>query len=276
MQILDTIRVLSLAINLPGPLAVARLRALGATVRKIEPPLGDPLEQARPEWYRLLHDGIAVQRLDLKEAGGRSQLDTWLAEADLVITSSRPAALERLGLGWNDLHRRFPHLSQVAIVGQPAPEEDRPGHDLLYQAQHGLVQPPALPRTCLADLGGALEAVLAALQLLWARRPDQPGQRLVVSLAEAAAWFAEPLRQGLTAPGGVLGGGFGGYQVYRTAEGWIALAALEPHFQHVLADALGLSGLDPNELQQRFLTRTADEWMEWARERDLPLVKVVP
>jgi crotonobetainyl-CoA:carnitine CoA-transferase CaiB-like acyl-CoA transferase len=276
MQILDTIRVLSLAINLPGPLAVARLRALGATVRKIEPPWGDPLEQARLEWYRLLHEGIEVQRLDLKEAGGRSQLDTWLAETDLLITASRPTALERLGLGWNDLHRRFPQLSQVAIVGHAAPPEDRPGHDLLYQAEHGLVQPPALPRTCLADLGGALEVVLAALQLLWARQPDQPGQRLAVSLAQAAAWFAEPVRQGLTAPGGILGGGFGGYNVYRAAEGWIALAALEPHFQHVLVHELGLSSLDTNELQQRFSTRTADAWMTWAQERDLPLVKIQP
>jgi crotonobetainyl-CoA:carnitine CoA-transferase CaiB-like acyl-CoA transferase len=276
MKILDGVRVVSLAVNLPGPLAVARLRALGASVRKVEPPSGDPLGQARPEWYRLLHEGIEVQRLDLKEPGGRTQLDSWLAGADLLITASRPAALERLGLGWDDLHRRFPHLSQVAIVGHAAPEEDRPGHDLLYQAEHGLVLPPGLPRTCLADLGGALEAVLAALQLLWARRAGRPGQRLAVSLDQAAAWFAEPVRQGLTTPGGILGGGFGGYNVYRAAQGWVAVTALEPHFQRALANQLGVSGLDAEELQQRFLTRTAEEWVTWARERDLPLVEVVP
>jgi crotonobetainyl-CoA:carnitine CoA-transferase CaiB-like acyl-CoA transferase len=275
MQILDPFRVLSLAINLPGPLAVARLRALGATVRKVEPPSGDPLQQARPEWYRLLHEGVEVQRLDLKLAGERSRLEPWLAEADLLVTASRTSALERLGLGWDELHRRFPDLSQVAIVGHAAPDEERPGHDLLYQAEHGLVQPPALSRTCLADFGGALEAVLAALQLLWARRLGQPGQRLSVSLAQSAAWFAEPVRQGVTTPGGILGGGFAGYNVYRAARGWVALAALEPHFQRALADDLGLSGLDAGELQARFLTRTADEWVTWARERNLPLVKIV-
>ena len=47
------------------------------------------------------------------------------------------------------------------------------------------------------------------------------------------------------------------------------------HFQRALADDLGLSGLDAGELQARFLTRTADEWVTWARERNLPLVKIV-
>jgi crotonobetainyl-CoA:carnitine CoA-transferase CaiB-like acyl-CoA transferase len=275
MQILSTIRVVSLAINLPGPLAVARLRDLGASVRKVEPPTGDPLEQAQPQWYQLLHQGIEVQRLDLKQTGSRTVLDAWLAQADLLLTASRPAALERLGLRWDDLQRRFPALSQVAIVGHTAPQDDRPGHDLLYQAEYGLIMPPALPRTCLADLGGALETVLAALQVLWGRTPGQPGQRLVVSLAQTAAWFAEPLRQGLTAPGGILGGGFAGYNLYRTAQGWIALAALEPHFRRVLADELGLAQLDPELLQQHFLSRTADEWLAWARQKALPLVKVL-
>jgi crotonobetainyl-CoA:carnitine CoA-transferase CaiB-like acyl-CoA transferase len=275
MQVLENVRVLSLAINLPGPLAVARLRALGAAVRKVEPPTGDPLGYARPQWYQRLHEGIEVQRLNLKEPAQRGQLDSFLAEADLLITASRPAALERLRLGWHDLQRQFARLSQVAIVGHLEPEEDLPGHDLLYQAEQGLVQPPDLPRTCLADLGGALEAVIAAMELLLARKPDQPGRRLAVSLAQAAAWFAEPLRQGLTAPGGVLGGGFGGYRIYQTAQGWIAVAALEPHFQQDLASELGIAGLQPHELQRLFLTRTADEWVAWARPRDLPLAKVV-
>jgi crotonobetainyl-CoA:carnitine CoA-transferase CaiB-like acyl-CoA transferase len=95
-----------------------------------------------------------------------------------------------------------------------------------------------------------------------------------VSLASAAAWFAEPLRRGLTTPDGVLGGNFGGYRVYQAKEGWIALAALEVHFQGVLLRALGVPSLDPVVLQDAFLTRTAVEWEAWAREHDLPLVKV--
>ena len=73
----------------------------------------------------------------------------------------------------------------------------------------------------------------------------------------------------------MLGGGFGGYRIYRAKEGWVAVAALEQHFQKALAAELGVPGLDADALQQRFLTRTADEWVARARERDLPLVKVL-
>jgi alpha-methylacyl-CoA racemase len=274
MGILDTVHVLSLATNLPGPLAVARLRSLGARIRKVEPPTGDLLERARPTWYRTLHEGIDIQRIDLKDAAGRARLDSFLEETDLLITATRPASLARLGLGWDELHARFPRLSQVAIVGNPAPEEDLPGHDLLYQAEQGLVHPPEMPRTCLADLGGALEAVIAALELVIASKAGEPGRRVAVSLTSAAGWFAEPWRQELTTPGGQLGGGFGGYRIYRAREGWVAVAALEPQFQKALATELGVSLGDPDELQKVFLTRSADDWVARAREIDLPLVKI--
>jgi crotonobetainyl-CoA:carnitine CoA-transferase CaiB-like acyl-CoA transferase len=275
MQVLENIHVLTLATNLPGPLAVARLRSMGAQVLKIEPPAGDLLEHAQPDWYRRLHDGIRVERIDLKDPSGRQKLEGFLTETDLLITSSRPTALTRLGLGWDDLHGRFPRLSHVAIVGNPAPEEEVPGHDLLYQAGQGLVRPPDMPRTCLADLGGALEAVIVALQLVLAQMSGETGRRLSVSLAESASWFAEPLRRGLTVPGGMLGGGFGGYHLYQTKQGWIAVAALEPHFQKGLAGVLGLNQLDPGQLQEVFLTRTASQWVSLAQQNDLPLAEVV-
>src|SRR6516164_3532702 len=240
MQILQEARVVSIATNLPGPLAVARLRAMGATVHKIEPPGGDLLERASPAWYRQLHEGIAVERIDLKDVAERQRLIPLLARANLLVTATRPTSLDRLGLGWSQLHERYPQLSQVAIVGNPAPEEELPGHDLVYQAERGLVRPPHMPSTCLADLGGALEAVITALQLLWAARTGASGSRVAVSLSASAAWFAEPLRRGLTSPGGHLGGGFAGYGLYRTSDGWVAVAALEAHFQTALAAGLGI------------------------------------
>ena len=47
MSPLDGVGVLTLAVNLPGPLAVARLHRLGAAVVKVEPPAGDPLRDWR-------------------------------------------------------------------------------------------------------------------------------------------------------------------------------------------------------------------------------------
>jgi alpha-methylacyl-CoA racemase len=272
MKPLDNIRVLTLAINLPGPLAAARLQHLGATVVKIEPPDGDPLAHARPEWYRTLHQGQQIIRLNLKEAKDRAQLDPWLEQADLLLTATRPSALQRLGLGWPELHARYPRLVQVGIVGYPAPHEEKPGHDLNYQAHFGLLVPPHLPRSCIADLAGAEQAVSASLALILARERGQDCHVIQVSLAEAAESFAEPLRQGLTRPGGILGGGHAGYNLYPALEGWIALGALEPHFWSKLLSEIGLAA--PEMLEQLFLTRTAAEWEAWAAERDLPITAV--
>ena len=53
-------QVLTLAVNVPGPAATARLCKLGATVIKVEPPEGDPLAQANPDWYEALVSGQQV------------------------------------------------------------------------------------------------------------------------------------------------------------------------------------------------------------------------
>jgi alpha-methylacyl-CoA racemase len=274
MKPLDNVRVLSLAINLPGPLAAARLRQLGAAVVKIEPPAGDPLAHARPEWYHALHEGIEIIPLDLKNAEGRAQLEKQLADYDLFLTAMRPAALVRLGLGWDKLHARHPRLCQVALGGYPPPNEDLPGHDLTYQARAGLVAPPALPRTCIADLAGAERAVSAALGLLLARQRGQEGRLEWVYLADAASAFASPLHYGLTTPDGPLGGAWPGYNLYRAQDGWLALAALEPHFGEQLMRELGLTAVDQEQLQQAFLQRPATAWETWACARGLPLVAV--
>jgi len=270
---LDGIRAVTLAVNLPGPLACARLYALGARVTKVEPPSGDPLAAFSPGWYAELAAGQRVVTVDLKSPDGCAALDTLLAEADVLVTSSRPRALERLGLGWAGLHARHPHLCHVAITGHPPPDDDCPGHDLTYVAAAGLLAPPALPRTLMADLAAAERAVSTALALLLARGAGGTGRHATVAIADLAAELAAPLRHGLTAAGAVLGGGSPAYGLYRAKDGWIALAALEPAFARRLAAELYLP-LDRASLEDAFARRTAAEWEAWARERDLPIVVV--
>lgn len=266
------IRAVSLATNLPGPVAVARLRQLGARVVKVEPASGDALARFCPAWYRALAAGQEVVRLNLKQVRGRAKLEDILQDSDLLITSLRPAALARLSLSWPELHKRHPALCQVALIGHPAPQENRPGHDLTYLAGLGLVSPPLLPHILLADLASAERVVSAALGLLLARQRSGRGGYALVAIAEAAAVFAKPWRYGLTAPGGVLGGGFPGYNLYRAKKGWVAVAALEPHFWQQLKKDLKLKRGDQKEVTSVFLTRSARQWERWAERRDLPLV----
>src|ERR1051326_9379641 len=82
-------KIVSVALNAPGPAAAARLTQLGAEVTKIEPPKGDATNNFAPEWYAELCAGQHVLRLDLKDAAGRRQLDALLADANLLLASFR-------------------------------------------------------------------------------------------------------------------------------------------------------------------------------------------
>ena len=267
------VRVVSIALNLPGPAACARLHALGAAVTKIEPPTGDPLEAFCAPWYRRLHEGMDVARLDLKTGAGRDAMAARLATADLLVTAQRAAALERLGLDARSL-ARYPRLCHVAIVGHTPPGDGIAGHDLTYLAPLGLVDPPLLPPTLFADMAGAERAVSTALALLVGRERGSEERAAIVALADVAQALAQPLREGLTRPGALLGGGFAGYNLYAASNGWIAVAALEPRFTQRLAGQLGLERLETGKLRALFAKDTIEHWESWAREHDLPIVAV--
>lgn len=264
---------MSTALNLPGPVACARLCGMGATLDKIEPPEGDPLERYAPGWYRRLHANATLHRLDLKTSEGRRAMAELLEHADILLTAQRPAALARMGLDDASLDA-FPRLCRVAIVGHGPPHEDQPGHDLTYLAANGLVRPPRMPPTLFADMAGGERAATEALALVISCQRTGRGSAARVALADVARDLAQPLREGLTAPSGMLGGGLAAYNLYATAEGWIALAALEPRFFQRLAEALGVASPTHEKLAAKFSERTADAWERWARASDIPLVAI--
>src|SRR3954471_3039723 len=103
-NILHGVRILSLALNLPGPAALMRCRRMGATCTKLEPPSGDPMGLYNPDAYRELHEGVKVLQADLKTTQGQALLHKQLADTDVLLTSFRPSALAKLGLAWKDLH----------------------------------------------------------------------------------------------------------------------------------------------------------------------------
>lgn len=265
------LRVLALVTNIPGPLAAAAFVREGARVTKVEPPAGDALAAAAPAWYEVIASGMEVLRLDLREEPNRERLDTLLESADLLITATRAASLRRLGLAWDALHERFPRICHVAIVGEAAPHDDRAGHDLTYQAQAGLLDPPAMPRTVFADLFAAERAVAAAYGALYERERTGAGTRREVAIADGAAQFADGLRYGLTGRDGPLGGALPVYRLYPTRDGWIALAALEGHFQAKLREALNVESLDVATLGAYFARHSCAHCEALARQFDLPL-----
>ena len=273
---LTGIKVVTIAVNLPGPAAAAHLHRLGASVVKVEPPSGDPMAHYANAYYQQMARGQEVIVLDLKTSQGQEGLWEALADADLLITSSRPSALDRLGLSWAELQARLPRLSQVAIVGHPGEEAEIPGHDLTYQAAIGTLTPPSMPKVLIADLAGAERATAEGLAAIVHQQRQGSGVYREVALSQVVEDLAQPLVHGLTAAGGLLGGGSPIYRLYACADGHIAVGALEPHFQRNLAAALELepTHVTHEALSEIFATRTARHWQEWAQERDLPIAAV--
>ncbi|HEY8905162.1 MAG TPA: CoA transferase [Rhodoferax sp.] len=291
---LTGVRILSLSLNLPGPAALQRLRQMGATCVKLEPPAplassasgvqsgvtGDPMSLYSPAAYLALHEGIQVQAVNLKTDVGQATLHTELAQANVLLTSFRPGALSKLRLDWASLQPRYPCLSMVAIVGAPGAGADLPGHDLTYVAENDLITGLDLPATLYADMGGALMASEAVLRALLLQRPSGQGCFLEVALSDAAAHLALPRTWGATLPGTLLGGGHAGYRVYPCLDGRVALAALEPHFAQSLCAVAGLPwrGLDmmlempTHQAISSFVATLSREALETlAREHDIPL-----
>ena len=287
---LKGVRILSLALNLPGPAALMRLRGMGARCTKLEPvaPAGsataDPMGQYKPAAYETMHQGVQVVHADLKTAPGQAILHKRLARTDVLITSFRPSALNKLGLGWTALHRQYPALCMVSVVGASGARADEPGHDLTYLAENGLVNGLDMPPTLYADMGGSLLTTEAVLQaLLMRQRPGRGVGRGVfqeVALSDAACYLALPRTWGLTTLKGDVGGAHGGYRVYACKNGRVAVAALEPHFAARLCDAAGLPNNAADLIRKAsihqalaafFANQTRQQLERLARAKDIPL-----
>lgn len=273
-------RILSLALNLPGPAALLRCQQMGATCIKLEPPGGDPMQHYSRTASTALHPGIKILQADLKQASGQAALHRELAKADVLLTSFRPSALAKLGLGWRALHRQYPALSHIAIVGGPGAGAEIPGHDLTYLAEQGLVTGLDLPPTLYADMGGALMAAEAVLQATLVQRRSGKGVQVEVALSQAAAWLALPRSWGLTLPNAAVGGAHAGYRVYACKNGRVAVAALEPHFAAALCTAAGVASSDLASMLSPATHRTIAAFMQLqsrkalnklALDKDIPL-----
>ncbi len=277
---LHGVRILSLALNLPGPAALMRLRAMGAQCTKVEGPQGDPMGHYSPEAYAQLHEGIALLTLNLKTPTDLAQLHTALAQTDVLLTSFRPSALRKLALDWQSLHHQHPKLAMVSIVGSLGSRAEEPGHDLTYMAEHGLVTGTQLPASLFADMAGAVMASEAVLRAVLQLKLQGTASHTELALSDAAAFLGLPRSWGITTPSGAVGGAHAGYRVYRCADGRVAVAALEPHFAKALCTAAGLaqadyaSMLQPSthtQLEAFFARHTCQQLSELAQQQDIPL-----
>lgn len=296
MRPLDGLTVLDLSRLLPGGFATMTLADLGADVVKVEQPgVGDGVRQAPPyagtgeaALHLLLDRGKRSITCDLRTEEGRGLLLGLARDADVLVESFRPGTLERWGLPDGDLAAANPALVRIALTGygDVHPRAAEAGHDVNFVATAGLLSlgggssGPQLPGGQVADISGALWAVVAVLAALREREVTGRGGRYELSLTDAALTTAAIPASAYAVDGHVPGAGvewFNGalpsYGVYRCADGrHVAVGALEPVFFQRLCAALGEPDLVElhgqvgrrdevrSRLAARFAGRTRDEW----------------
>ena len=263
MQPLAGIKIIDFSTRLPGPLATLILAEAGADVVKIEPPGGEELRAARKPWlegeaaFALLNRGKRSIFVNLKDTLERDRIMQMCAAADVLVEQFRPGVMDRLGLGYADVTKRNPRIVYCALTGygQDGPAAQKPGHDLTYLAEAGILSlltaadgTPIVPGTLIADIaGGAYPAALNIMFALFARERTGQGAYLDVAMADNLYPFAAwALANGFVAgrwpkPGQELyTGGSPRYNIYKTAdERFVAVAALEQKFWTTFCQAIG-------------------------------------
>ncbi len=264
------LKVVDLSQGIAGPYCAMLLAQHGAEVIKVEG-IGEG------DWARTLgtrygsHSAYSIIgnlgkksiAVDLKSDAGKHVLWRLLEGADVFLEGFRPGAIRRLGFDYESVAAREPRLLYLSIsgFGQSGPLAERPAMDPVLQAYTGLMIenrgedgiPHRVP-VIVVDMSTALYAFQALSAALYARRDETRGRYLDVSLMQAATalqsirLMACHLEGGTMKPGGVPGG------VFRMADGWMSMVAINDRDWRALCAAMEMPALadDP-----RFATPAA-------------------
>ncbi len=197
---LENVKVVDLTRTLAGPFCTMMLGDLGADVVKIEEPeRGDETRSWTPFWNEESTQFVSFNRnkrslsLNLRKEEGLDIVRSLAADADIMIESFRAGALERMGLGYEDIRRLNPGIIYCSIsgYGRTGPMAQKPGYDLIIQAYSGLMDltgdPEGLPLRVgfsLVDLFTGMMAYGSVVTALYHQRQTGQGQYLEAALLD--------------------------------------------------------------------------------------------
>ena len=300
-SVLAGYRVVDCSIAMAGPFAAQRLGDLGADVVKVEPTTG--------EWQRHASAGgatgneinvsfLSLNRnkrslaLDLKQDDGKAALYELVRTADVFLQNYRPGVAARLGVDYESLKAVNPSIVYVSIsgYGEHGPYRDRPGQDLLVQAMSGAMlsagrdgDEPSPAGQYLADAVTASTAFEGVLAALLHRERTGEGQLVTVNMLDAVTTLQmqelsvftvgrKPQQRSREALAHVYIRA--PYGVFKTADGYVALAFAEPDLLGELIGEPSFAGWKAeehgwthrDELHERIAARLALEstahWLE--------------
>lgn len=255
---LEGITVVDLGQIYNGPYCTFLMAMAGARIVKIESMGGENLRRrgvvggaALP--FAMLNSNKSFATLNLKSPRGRELLRSMVERADVLVENFAPGAMERLGVGYDELRKVNPRLvyGSGSGYGRSGPNKDYPAMDLTVQAMAGVMnvtgypdRPPVKAGPALADFFGGVHLYGAIVTALYERERTGAGRLVEVSMQEAVyASLASNLglhySQGNAVPPRT-GNRHGGlaespYNVYPTLDGHIAIICVnETHWQSLL------------------------------------------
>jgi len=306
VQPLDGVKIVDFTQVMLGPSAVQLLADHGADVVKIERPrvgdlsrgsMGEGAGPDNPVFSSLNRNKRSIA-IDLRNEGGKAIVLDLIRRADVLIHNFRPGAMERQGLGYEDLRSLNPRLIYAvgSGFGPTGPYAHKGGQDALAQALTGVMarkanptDPLAIYATTLADYAAGMHLAQGVLLALAARERTGTGQRVDASLynsmlsmqmQEATVrlmddaelnWSAYPLSG-----------------VFETTDGAVVLiGAFKANPLGLICAALEVDDLSAGErystfdkcvqhrdelqsvFRQRFSTESTGYWIERLEEQDL-------
>ena len=208
MRPLEGITVVALEQVIAGPFATRQLAELGARVIKIERPgSGDSAraydhtvngQSSHFVWTNRSKESLT---LDVKHTAARPILEKLIARADVFVQNLAPGAVERLGLGADELRARHPSLVWCGIsgYGPSGPYAAKKAYDLLVQCEAGLLSitgtadTPCKAGIPVADIASGMYAFSSILAALLRRMRDSQGATIHVTMLEALGeWMGFP------------------------------------------------------------------------------------
>jgi crotonobetainyl-CoA:carnitine CoA-transferase CaiB-like acyl-CoA transferase len=274
------------------------------------PGVGDPTRRMPPHtvkdqsaYFMALNRNKKSLTLDLKAPEGREIFYGLTPKADVVMNNFTPGTMEKLGLGYEDLQKINPKIVWASVTGygQTGPYRERPSYDIIVQAMGGAMsytgEPGKPPVRCgipIGDLGGAVFAVIGILSALVSRSLTGEGRMVDISMLDvqialhtyrAKYYF---VAGEIPQPVGTAHVSNVPLRAYRTKDSALVIEAYIDHFFRNLCKNMDMEKLadDPRFstrakrlenreeldriLEEAFLKKTTDEWLELFIKLEVP------
>ena len=308
---LNGIFVLDLSRVLAGPFCTTLLNELGAQVLKVErPETGDdsraygPFVDGHSAYFAGVNRGKGSIALALDVTEDRDVVFRLLRHADVLVENFRPGTLEKYGLGYEQVRERFPTLiyASVSGYGQYGPLSKWPAYDLVMQAMGGVIgvtghpgQSPIRVGASVGDITAGIYTAIGVLAALYDRRATGKGQRVDIAMLDCQVALMENLIVAYSATGKIPGplgsrhASIAPFEIYKTQDSYMVIAAGNDSLFGVLADGLGAPAMKEDarfktnslrnqhvlelkaELEEILAAHTTDHWLAILNKAGVPV-----